>query len=310
MLHKFSPDLSLHSIYAQGNELATVMAQDTDEQGNRIYTYPKNTTLHVVDLLNPVLVTDKPKINQITDYIKRETVGALYESPFITIDYDTVQMDFEKFKYPGVWSPSIDTLFFCKSLKDQDFSTYTTMIEVGSGPWFIAKYTGEKYQNLEKIVLNDINQNAREYFNDHYTDPRFSFHLGDAKHYMEDQRFDIIASNPPYIPRKGSIDDNPYEWLSLPIYLIQNIDKILSDNGKLFLNLSSLSLPIMQKFLDDPNIIVKKLDSMQVPLKVFNVLNNPDWLNYLITEKWLKKEYRDGHEYRQILYMYEIQRKI
>ncbi|MEI6673091.1 MAG: hypothetical protein WCL02_07405 [bacterium] len=134
MLHKFSPDLSLHSIYAQGNELATVMAQDTDEQGNRIYTYPKNTTLHVVDLLNPVLVTDKPKINQITDYIKRETVGALYESPFITIDYDTVQMDFEKFKYPGVWSPSIDTLFFCKSLKDQDFSTYTTMIEVGSGP--------------------------------------------------------------------------------------------------------------------------------------------------------------------------------
>jgi hypothetical protein len=47
---------------------------------------------------------------------------------------------------------------------------------------------------------------------------------------------------------------------------------------------------------------------MEVPLKVFNVLNNPEWMEYLIKEKWLKKEYRDGHEYRQTLYIYEIQK--
>jgi len=87
---------------------------------------------------------------------------------------------------------------------------------------------GEKNLNLKRIILNDINVHAQEYFNDQYTDPRFSFHLGDAKSYMESQKFDIIASNPPYIPRPTSIDDNPYEGLSLPIYLIQNIDKILT----------------------------------------------------------------------------------
>ena len=70
---------------------------------------------------------------------------------------------------------------------------------------------GEKNQNLNKVVLNDINPNAEKYFNDQYIDPRFSFHLGDAKEYMESQKFDIIASNPPYIPRPKSIDDNPYE---------------------------------------------------------------------------------------------------
>jgi methylase of polypeptide subunit release factors len=102
---------------------------------------------------------------------------------------------------------------------------------------------------------------------------------------LEDKRFDIIASNPPYIPRQESIDDNAYEGLSLPIYLIQNIDKILTDNGKLFLNLSSLSFPSMQQFLDNPDIIVKQLDSMEVPMKVFNVLNNKEWLDYLINEK-------------------------
>lgn len=308
MLHKFAPDLSTHSIYAQGNELATIMAQDKDEHGNRVYTHAKDSTIHITDLPNPVLVTDRYKINTIPDYIKRETVHTLFDSPFITIDYDDVKMEFEKFKYPGVWSPSIDTLFFCKALKEENFKAYSSMIEVGSGPWFIAKYMGEKNQNLEKIVLNDINTNAETYFKDHYADPRFSFHLWDAKEYMEEQKFDIIASNPPYIPRPQSIDDNPYEWLSLPIYLIQNIDKILTDNGKLFLNLSSLSFPIMDEFLNTSTLKVKKLDSMEVPLKVFNVLNNPEWLSYLIQEKGLKKEMRDGHEYRQTLYIYEIQK--
>lgn len=102
MLHKFTPDLSVHALYAQGNELATIMAQDKDAQGNRIYTHPQDATLHVVDLPNPVLMTDRYQINQIIDYIKRETVSALYESPLISIDYDDVKMDFEnmKFKYP------------------------------------------------------------------------------------------------------------------------------------------------------------------------------------------------------------------
>lgn len=134
MLHKFAPDLSKDAIYAQGNELATVMAQDKDKEGNRVYTYPKDTTLHVADIPNPVLVTDRYKINQIQEYIKRETVSTLFDSPFITIEYDNVKMDFEKFKYPGVWSPSIDTLFFCRALKDDDFKDYSSMIEVGSGP--------------------------------------------------------------------------------------------------------------------------------------------------------------------------------
>jgi len=136
MLHKFASDLSTHSIYAQGNELATIMAQDKDQEGNRVYIYPKDKTMHVVDLPNPVLVTDRPKIAKITDYIKRETVFALYDSPLITVNYDDVQMEFEnmKIKYPGVWSPSIDTLFFCKTLKDIDFKQCSSMIEVGSGP--------------------------------------------------------------------------------------------------------------------------------------------------------------------------------
>jgi hypothetical protein len=41
----------------------------------------------------------------------------------------------------------------------------------------------------------------------------------------------------------------------------------------------------MDEFLNNPELEVKKLDSMEVPLKVFNVLNNPEWMDYLIKEK-------------------------
>jgi hypothetical protein len=41
----------------------------------------------------------------------------------------------------------------------------------------------------------------------------------------------------------------------------------------------------MQQFLDNPELKVTHLDSMDVPLKVFNVLNNPERMDYLIKEK-------------------------
>jgi hypothetical protein len=133
--------------------------------------------MHVIDLPKPVLVTDRYKINKIADYTKRETVSALFDSPFVTVDYDGVQMDFEKFKYPGLRSPSIDTLFFCRTKSKCDVGEYSSLLEAGSGPGFIAKFEGEKNPQLKNIVLNDMNPSAQEYFNDHYIDKRFSFHL-------------------------------------------------------------------------------------------------------------------------------------
>ncbi len=41
----------------------------------------------------------------------------------------------------------------------------------------------------------------------------------------------------------------------------------------------------MQRYLEDEHIVVTHLDAMDVPLKVFNVLNNPERMDYLITQK-------------------------
>lgn len=292
---KFNKDLSKQEIYATGPELAETMWHDRDSEGNRIYDFPHTKEQFITTLDNPVLMTDDYKLFHIKDYIPRQTVQLLLRKPMIIVEYDGLQMQFEQWKYPWVWSPNIDTLLMCKAMKDLNFDHIKTAIEVGSWPWFTAKYIAHKAPNLEHLVMNDINPNARKYFSDTNTDPRAEFVLWDAKWYLDDHQFDLIVCNPPYIPRPKAIEDNPYEWLELLIYLINNFTK------EAILNVSSLGEDVINPILESCWANIELLDEMEVPLKVWNVLNNKEWLEYLIKEKWLKDEYHDGHQYRQKL---------
>lgn len=85
--------------------------------------------------------------------------------------------------------------------------------------------------------------------------------------------------NPPYIPRPKAIEDNPYEGLELLIYLIKNFNK------DLIINVSNLADDIIDPIVAASGAKVELLDYMEVPLKVGNVLNNKEWLDYLVKEK-------------------------
>lgn len=307
MLHKFNSDLSIHEIYWQGNELPALLAHDKDEVWNRIYSLPNKEIQLVATLKDPVLVTDNEKISQLWDYVTRNTLQTLLQqSKLVTIEYDGVSMEFDKNKYPWVRSPSIDTLLITKRLKDKDLSQYKSLIEVWSGPWFIAKYLWEKNNNLTNITLIDINSNAKKYFDDNYIDQeRFTFKLGDAAKYLDNNTADIVVCNPPYIVRPYSIDDNAYEWLSLIEYLLDNTSNFLNQWWKLFINISSLSGDVMSKYMNSW-LNIKIIDTMNVPLKVMNVLNNKEWMRYLLSNNLLIAKNNSDHPYRQTLTLYEI----
>lgn len=295
MKFKFSPDLSTQEIYATWPELAETMGRDRDAQGNRVYEFPHSQEQLVTTIDQPVLMTDDYKLFHIKDYICRQTVQLLLRKPMNIVEYDGLRMEFEQGKYPGVRSPNIDTLLFCRAIKELNFDTIHNMIEVGSGPWFIAKYIGTKAKNLQHIVLNDINLNAQKYFNDSNIDPTAEFILWDARRYIKGKEFDLIVCNPPYIPRPKAIEDNPYEWLELLIYLIKNFNK------HLIVNVSNLADDIITPILETSWARIEVLDQMDVPLKVGNVLNNKERLDYLVKEKGLKDDYHDGHKYWQKL---------
>ncbi|MFZ2151399.1 MAG: methyltransferase [Candidatus Absconditicoccaceae bacterium] len=290
---KFNRDLSQQEIYATGPELAETMGHDRDDNGNRIYEYPHTKEQFVTVLENPVLMTDDYKFYNIKDYIARQTVQLLLRKPMTIVEYDGLRMEFEQGKYHGVRSPNIDTLLFCRAIKDLDYKDIKSVIEVGSGPGFIAKYIGTKSNDIEKIVMSDINENAKKYFDNSNIDSRAEFVLGDARKYLEGKYFDLIVCNPPYIPRPRAIEDNPYEGLELLIYLIKNFNK------NLIINVSNLADDIINPILENCGAKIEQLDEMEVPLKVGNVLNNQERLDYLTQEKGLKNQYHDGHQYRQ-----------
>ena len=293
MKYSFDKDLTKQEIYATGPELAETMWKDRDEDWNKVYYYPHSQEQLVATLDNPVLMTDNEKIAQLNDYIAKETIRLLQQKPMRIVEYDWIRMEFEQWKYYWVWSPNIDTLLFCRAIKDENFDGVKSMIEVGSGPWFIAKYVWSKWKDIQEIVMSDINENAKKYFDDTNTDERAKFVLWDAKKYLEDKNFDLIVCNPPYIPRPHAIEDNAYEWLELLIYLIKNFDK------ELIINVSNLADDIINPVLESSWAKIEQLDEMEVPLKVGNVLNNKERLDFLVKEKGLKELDKDWHKYWQ-----------
>ena len=305
MIIEFDKELKSQKIFANGDELATNMGLDKDERGNRVHTRPRDETLFVVEFENPVLMTDNYKILSLQDTVLRDTVFALYNSSFKRTVYDGVSVDFEQKKFPGVWGPSIDTLLFTRALSKEDLSSFKSGLEIGPGSGFIAKYLLENCSELNSMDLIDLNPDSIRACKYNIEDDRARFFVGDGIEFTKDKSYDVIVCNPPYIDRKKSIDDNAYKGVNLLEYLLNNASDILNENGVLYTNVSSLSAASTKSLIDCFNN-KKKVDGMRVPLKVFNVLNNKDWMSYLQENNMLFKNSFEGYDYWHDLSIYAI----
>lgn len=305
MIQRFSDDLSMQEIFANGDELANIMGIDKDENGDRVYSHPKEKEKHVHTFKNPVLVTDNYQISKL-DSTLRDTLFALFGMSTKITEYDSTSLEFDQQKYKGVWGPSIDTLLLCKALKNLDIKDVKKAIEVGSGSGFISKYTINKTPNLESMTLIDMNRYAFDSAADNIKDKRAEFFIGNGITFLEGKKYDLLICNPPYIPRPKSIDDNPYEGTQLLNYLIKNLHTLLTPNGSFITNISSLCEDIVAKTIQETGVQTRVLESMHVPLKVYNVLNNPEWMDYLLNKNGLKEDNHKSYRFWQRIDIVEI----
>jgi hypothetical protein len=307
MINAFTPSLDRQDVYGNGHELATILGRDRDPQGNRIRTYPKTEKARVVSFDHPVLVTDNYRIGQLPPAM-RDTVFALFAQPVRTTVYDGTTMELDHRAYPGVWGPSIDTLLFCRAIRDDGLDKVRSVVEAGNGTGWISLYLRDHCPNLETLSGVDLDPNAQRCAKVMVPDPRATFYIGDAKDFLTGKKVDLIVCNPPYIPRPGSIDDNPYEGISLLHYLVANAPQSLTRNGRIVTNVSSLCKHIFDGAFEHAPVRARVLDQMQVPLKVYNVLNNPEWMQFLLG-RGLTKNPHDGYEYWHTIRITEIRPK-
>jgi 16S rRNA G966 N2-methylase RsmD len=293
---RLDKQLKYEDIYANGAELAGIMGKDR-LNGKRVLSFPKTEEQFVYRFKSPVLMTNNYEISQLEPTL-RETLFSLFASRPRIVEYDDVSVSWDN-SHISVWCPSIDTIFFAKALgellsEQQDFKK---AIEIGCGSGFLSKYALSKLKNLEHILINDINPYAIKCAQENINDPRAGYFLGNGIEKLKDSKYDLVIANPPYVPRPESIEDNPYEGVGLLNYLVHNTDKFLNEKGILITNISSLSWDLVfpKGLLDN----VKIIDKLEVPLKVNNILNNKEWLDYLINKRNLKKQLKEGYEYWQ-----------
>ena len=298
-------------VVAHGRELASLMGRDKGEDGARVYTWPDSEEQRVASIADPVLMTDHHQIGILgeTDPVVRDTVAALYGSRTRITRYDDTEIHFDQSRYPGVWGPSIDTILFCRALSKMELGPIKTSIEVGAGSGFITKYLLKHDPTLERATMVDMMPAAIRACQDAIEDPRARYYTGDGMEFLEHARADLVISNPPYIPRPQSIDDNPYEGVDLMVGMIQHAETFLNPGGKLLLNYSDLCADIADAAISKAGLSQRVVDSMRVPLKVFNVLNNEEWLRFLVEEKGMKAERHRGYDYWHTIKVVAIERQ-
>jgi hypothetical protein len=295
MIMEFDTALKTQKILAQGSELCSVLGKDRDEQGQRQYTLPDDVTELVAVLQDPVLMTDLHKIAQLEPRI-RDTVAKFCESPKKATRYDSVELVFEQAQHPGVWGPNIDTLLMCRALKQARLKSVRFAVEVGCGSGFIGLYLLKNAPSLQKLTMLDINPRAVACAREAIRDPRVDFVQERGEVWLRQNKIDLLVCNPPYIPRPKSLADNAYEGVDLLAFFILNGSQFLLPGGCMFVNSSSVSERVLGSLWEQSSLRHTEVDRMEVPLKVLNVLNCPEWMDYLKHQQGLTLRRRAGYD--------------
>lgn len=251
----------------------------------------------------------------------RDTIFALYEYAKRIYSYCGVNLFFDSTKYGAVWAPSIDTFFVLDGLRAYARRLLgggvRKAIEIGSGSGFIAKYILSTAKRLQELHAVDLDPDATRCSTDNLHALAQERKVYDVQARAEGleyimksgTRFDLVVSNPPYIPRRTDDEKNPYAGTGLFTGLMENCHLFLSAGGILLLNISSLAEPeciAAVKEAKKRGMKVYEISEMRVPFKVMPVQNNAEWMRFLQSERNLQVSFRNGYDFWHNLNLFAV----
>ena len=306
---KISTDLNTIEFWAIGDEIPRIAGTEMRQDHLLIHTFGK-----------PALITDNAAIARLPS-VQRDLVIRLLEFPQRIIEYDNISLEWSDMKYPGVWSPSIDTALFIKALRKlfsqpEYLNGVSSFLEIGCGSGFLSKYTIVKKLNSGKPIvtaeLMDINKDALICAQDNIKDisrnTNVIYTLNKANTPIKPiGAYDLIICNPPYIPRPCSDNSNPFEGLFLYGEILDKTGELLNPEGSLIINFSSISKPdIYSEY--EKKFSIEILEKIRIPLKIPLITarlsqQSKDWMDYLIKNNKLETDEseKDGYRYWQTI---------
>jgi tRNA1(Val) A37 N6-methylase TrmN6 len=308
MLLRVATDLSELVICAEPTEQEHIFGASRAEPG----------PLEVWRCEHPVLLTDTARIAGLEPGL-RDAVLALYESYPRTISYDGTSVSWSPTEFPGVWTANIDTLFFARTLRHH-LDGVRSFAETGCGSGFLTKYALMHGPDIERAVASDISLAAIQCTFatlaevSHRATVSLVCPQADDPDFSLAGPFDLVICNPPYIPRPGERDDNPYEGLGLIAKFAQHGQALLADDGVLLMNISTLAGERPFAWFDDHGWHLDLLDRMRVPLKVNAITSGATsearaWYEYLSARGAIPAEGEHGYRLWHELRMYACRPK-
>lgn len=302
-----------------GLEKLTVYAVGLEQESILGAAKRSKEPIAVAEFAFPLLLTDNVRIGQLKADV-REAVYALCQSYPRRVEYLGVGTEWTPHSYPRVWGASIDTIFFARTLQRFLGEEVKQVAEVGCGSGFLSKFM-LAHGAVERAVATDINLEAIRCTADNleHVEGRERLHLilpdAGAIDLGLSGRYDLIISNPPYIPRENSRQDNPYEGLDVVARLAKRSQGLLNDKGRVLLNLSSLAGDEPLTWFENQGLEVEALESLRVPLKVNPVTSglsgeSKAWRNYLEDQGRVEIDESEtsGYRYWHRLRMFAIKK--
>ena len=208
----------------------------------------------------------------------------------------------------NVFGPTIDTLLLADILRRdaaEHGQTIESFLEVGSGSGHIASTVAAFYTKIRRFICVEISEfastctvrNIRQslkYFHASKTSRYEEFYsaCGAFKRNVFGTRFDLVVSNPPYIPRPPYVterfDERHAESVAgteLLECILSNTNDLLTPTGRMLLMVSSVSGNIVERTLSEAFHIRPALpeqETFEVPFDVEEVLDHPRWLKDLL----------------------------
>ena len=247
----------------------------------------------IITVTNPLSTFDETKLRKtnrgriIIDLYRKEDFNIL-------VEYDKCLNEWNK-RYNGVFPANMDTLFTASFIKKR-------------------KKFLKKFKELNILVFTDINPKAIEltknnllkYSKKDMKNNRILFNVGDLfKNIKEDIKFDLIVSNPPYVPLLNN--ENFYEGPYLGTYLLESLikesKKRLNPGGHLILNYSSLSNKEVKSAIRRTLGKILAHKRKIVSFWAQGIIKNKRLLDFLIKKRGLKKR---GNRYFQEIQVVDV----
>lgn len=268
-----------------------------------ISEYPKFKIIDIIN--NPKSVFDFWGILNQTDVIQKNFLKEILSTGHKIIVHRGTLVHVDRRQDIEVFGPSIDTLLLAEILSqtiyESEFLRVKKALEIGCGNGLLTVSLAKNCKSLEELHTIDINFNATSCTYRNLRGNLTPFRLGNIDTYITTGRFnpkkfsskfDLIVSNPPYIPL---IDDDfdklkskkdffqAVGGISLIDEILKSVERILNRDGRILLLVSCLSLEsTISKIKKGYKYDIPLECGFEVLFDVEAVLSNPRWMDFLV----------------------------